>query len=218
MHPDDLFHWLGMSLGHSVSHDRNLGLVYVSSARLHSHEPWLLVRQCSLVFSSPYSLLPFKSGTSLFLSFDVKLIHEELQWCSWTNNWFFQGSSYASFLPNLCPSLLVSHHTIPYLLALYIQDPPVDPPQRHLALFLADVRSQAAVPTLRSLLKLYSSLDAQKLANFLDEDEEELVQQMMTLKQASRSISRAGIDGGRLLDGETISTSDLDFAIDGVRL
>ncbi|KAF9519386.1 hypothetical protein BS47DRAFT_1288400 [Hydnum rufescens UP504] len=117
-----------------------------------------------------------------------------------------------------CPKFISSSpppYEDPDLLALYIQDPPVDPPQRHLALFLADVRSQAAVPTLRSFLKLYSSLDAQKLANFLDEDEEELVQQMMMLKQASRSISRAGIDGGRLLDGETISTSDLDFAIDG---
>lgn len=118
-----------------------------------------------------------------------------------------------------CPKF-ISSAPPPYedsdLLALYIQDPPVDPPQRHLALFLSDVRAQASVPTLRSFLKLYSSLDAKKLANFLDEDEEELVQQIMVLKQASRSISRAGIDGGRLLDGETISTSDLDFAINEV--
>lgn len=73
------------------------------------------------------------------------------------------------------------------------------------------------MPTLRSFLKLYTSLDATKLANFLDDDEEELVQQLMGLKLASRSLSRAGIEGGRLLDGETISTSDTDFAINEVR-
>jgi len=101
----------------------------------------------------------------------------------------------------------------PDLLSLYVQDPPADAPQRHLALFISDVRAKISVPTLRSFLKLYSSLDTKKLSNFLDADEEDIVQQMMVLKQASRSIGRAGLDGGRLLDGEMISTSDLDFAI-----
>lgn len=79
------------------------------------------------------------------------------------------------------------------------------------------MRALATVPTLRSFLKLYTNLDANKLANFLDGDEEELVQQLMNLKLASRSVSRAGIEGGRLLDGETISTSDTDFVINEVR-
>jgi hypothetical protein len=96
-----------------------------------------------------------------------------------------------------------------------IDDPPQEPVQRHLSLFLSDVRAQAPVPTLRSFLKLYTSLDAKKLANFLDADEEEMVQQMMVMKQASRSISRVGNDGS-LLDGQTISTSDLNFVIDEV--
>ncbi|KAF8331311.1 eukaryotic translation initiation factor 3 subunit 6 [Cantharellus anzutake] len=115
-----------------------------------------------------------------------------------------------------CPKFITSvspPYEDPDLLALYIKDPPVDAPQRHLALFMTDVRAKLSVPTLRSFLKLYSSLDAKKLANFLDANEEEIVQQMMVLKQASRSIGRAGLDGGRLLDGEMISTSDLDFAI-----
>jgi translation initiation factor 3 subunit L len=106
----------------------------------------------------------------------------------------------------------------PDLLSQYIQSPPVDPAQRHLAIFLGDVRAVGKVPTLRSFLKLYTSLDASKLANFLDDDEEELVQQLMGLKLACRSVSRAGIEGGRLLDGETISTSDTDFAINEVCL
>ena len=67
-------------------------------------------------------------------------------------------------------------------------------------------------------MKLYTSLGAKKLASFLDADEEELVQEMMVLKQASRSISRvAGSESTSLLDGLTITTSDLNFVIDEVR-
>ncbi len=90
-----------------------------------------------------------------------------------------------------------------------------EPAQRHLALFVADVRAQAAVPTLRSFLKLYTSLDAAKLASFLDADEEEMVQQMMAVKAASRSVSRVGTEKN-LLDGQMISTSDMDFVINEV--
>jgi translation initiation factor 3 subunit L len=101
-------------------------------------------------------------------------------------------------------------------LAAYAEDPASEPAQRHLALFLADVRAQAAVPTLRSFLKLYTSLDAAKLASFLDADEEEMVQQMMAVKAASRSVSRVGNEQN-LLDGQMISTSDMDFVINEVR-
>lgn len=89
--------------------------------------------------------------------------------------------------------------------------------RRHLDLFLADVAAHQPVPTLRSFLKLYTSLGTKKLANFLDADEEELVQEMMVLKQASRSISRVvGGEGVGLLEGQTITTSDLNFNIDEV--
>ncbi|PPQ75053.1 hypothetical protein CVT26_012055 [Gymnopilus dilepis] len=93
--------------------------------------------------------------------------------------------------------------------------PQTDSTRRHLDLFLADVAAQLQVPTLRSFLKLYTSLGAKKLANFLDADEEELVQEMMVLKQASRSISRvAGSEGTSLLEGQVVTTSDLSFVID----
>ncbi|KAH7337932.1 eukaryotic translation initiation factor 3 subunit 6 [Rhizoctonia solani] len=110
-------------------------------------------------------------------------------------------------------------HSSPYhdtdILNLYITNPPQEPMQRHLSLFISDVRiQQSVVPTLRSFLKMYSSLDAAKLAGFLDADEEEIVQQMMVMKSSSRNVSRAAVESGTLLDGSVISTSDLDFVID----
>ncbi|KAJ6611706.1 eukaryotic translation initiation factor 3 subunit 6 [Mycena sp. CBHHK59/15] len=88
-----------------------------------------------------------------------------------------------------------------------------DPAHRHLSLLLSDVVAQTPVPILRSFLKLYTSLGAKKLANFLDADEEEMVQQLMVMKQASRSVTH--VSGGKgLLDGQTASTSDLNFVVD----
>ncbi|KAJ7220494.1 eukaryotic translation initiation factor 3 subunit 6 [Mycena pura] len=87
-----------------------------------------------------------------------------------------------------------------------------DPAHRHLSLLLSEALAQTSVPTLRSFLKLYTSLGAKKLANFLDADEEEMVQQLMVMKQASRSVTH--VPGGKgLLDGQTATTSDLNFVI-----
>ncbi|TDL20574.1 hypothetical protein BD410DRAFT_367644 [Rickenella mellea] len=92
-----------------------------------------------------------------------------------------------------------------------ISTPPQEPAKRHLKLVISDVGVQASAPTFRSFLKLYNSPDAKKLANFLEADEDTMGQQMMTMKLASRSISRVGQEG-YLLDGGTVS--DLDFVID----
>ena len=120
-----------------------------------------------------------------------------------------------------CPKFM-SANPPPYedpasLSILLSNEPQLDPAHRHLGLFLSDVKAQAPVPTLRSFLKLYTSLDATKLANFLDADEENMVQQMMAMKVATRSVSRVGNEKG-LLEGITISTSDLNFVINEVRL
>ena len=90
-----------------------------------------------------------------------------------------------------CPKFIAANpppYEDPEALALYVEDTPQEPAARHLALFLADVRAHAAVPTMRSFLKLYTSLDAGKLADILDADEEEMVQQMMAVKAASRCV------------------------------
>lgn len=130
-------------------------------------------------------------------------------------------SAFEELYAKSCPKF-ISSTPPPYhdtdLLNLYITNPPQEPMQRHMSLFLSDVRiQQSVVPTLRSFLKMYSSLDAAKLAGFLDADEEEIVQQMMVMKNASRSVSRTAVETGTLLDGGVISTSDLDFVIDEVR-
>ena len=63
-------------------------------------------------------------------------------------------------------------------------------PATYLPIRIADVAAQQPVPTLRSFLKLYTSLGSKKLPKFLDADEEE---------------------------GQTITTSDLNFYIDEVK-
>lgn len=107
-----------------------------------------------------------------------------------------------------------------------------DPTHRHLRALTAHYLSLTPVPVLRSLLKLYTSLDARKLTGFLDAgvDEEEVLSWMMVMKNAGRCIGRVNIaagadkdeekgatNGGSLLDGEWMSISDLNFVIDEVR-
>ncbi|EJD37675.1 hypothetical protein AURDEDRAFT_116753 [Auricularia subglabra TFB-10046 SS5] len=96
----------------------------------------------------------------------------------------------------------------------------------HQALFREEVKAQLGSGTLRGFLKMYKTVDVRKMAAFLEADfapaaeaagdsvEEEVLMEMMVLKQASRSLSRLPGDAGSLLDGESVCTSDLDFVID----
>jgi len=97
--------------------------------------------------------------------------------------------------------------------------PPQDATQRHLELFLSDVTAVNGVSSVRNLLKLYTSIDAAKLSAFMqtaDENgEEDVLQQLMVLKAASRTYAKGQGDGS-LLDGDRIVTNNLDFTIDGV--
>ncbi|KAH7926618.1 hypothetical protein BV22DRAFT_1194288, partial [Leucogyrophana mollusca] len=78
-----------------------------------------------------------------------------------------------------------------------------DPAHRHLAPLLALFRALSpAVPTLRSFLRLYTSLDAAKLAGYLDEREEEMVQRLMVVKMAGRGVVRGPGGEGRDVEGE----------------
>lgn len=114
-----------------------------------------------------------------------------------------------------------------------------DPTQRHLRAASSHFMSLTPVSSLKSLLKLYTSLDAQKLTGFLDTsgagvDEEEVLSWMMVMKNAGRCVGRVNTSGSTaangekdndegsrpsesLLGGEWMSISDLNFVIDQVR-
>lgn len=104
-------------------------------------------------------------------------------------------------------------------LEAWLANPPADATQRHLELFLSDVQAVQGVNGMRNLLKLYTSIDAAKLAAFSvsgeEEGEEEVLQQLMVLKSASSTYGRGQAET-TLLDGERKVTNNLDFTIDGV--
>ncbi|KAI8443734.1 eukaryotic translation initiation factor 3 subunit 6 [Phakopsora pachyrhizi] len=104
----------------------------------------------------------------------------------------------------------------PELLPQYIatSSPSENPSAHHLGIFLADIKTQLPTPTLRSFLKLYTTLGVNKLAGFLGVDEEEVLESLMVLKGSMRSLKRSDGDYG-LLEGREVALDEMDFAIDG---
>ncbi|KAG0296198.1 hypothetical protein BGZ96_009993 [Linnemannia gamsii] len=87
---------------------------------------------------------------------------------------------------------------------------PFDPVQHYTKIFLAEVRHSILLPTLRSYLKLYTTMGNAKLASFLEVDPEQLRTLLMMSKIRSRQIKWVE---GTLLEGEYQGTSDLDFCM-----
>ncbi|SPO39876.1 related to eIF3l - translation initiation factor 3 subunit L [Pseudozyma flocculosa] len=113
-----------------------------------------------------------------------------------------------------CPKFITGNAP-PYhddeALAVFREVPFPDPAQHQLKVFLGDVKTQLSNSNIRSFLRLYTTLGTDKLASFLEIDEEELVEMMMVVKSSTRSIKWSQ---GGLLEGEVVNTSDLDFVID----
>ncbi|KAG0224577.1 hypothetical protein BGW41_005043, partial [Actinomortierella wolfii] len=86
------------------------------------------------------------------------------------------------------------------------------PVQRYCKIFMNDVQHSLLLPTLRSYLKLYSTMGVDKLASFLEIEADELRQLLMVAKIRSRQVKWVQ---GTLLEGEVTSTSDLDFCLKG---
>lgn len=125
----------------------------------------------------------------------------------------------------------------PSALEAYTANPPKDATTRHVELFLSDVEAIQGVQGVRNLLKLYTSIDAAKLAAFnapapapsaeasgsgagagaQEVEETDILEQLMVLKGASRTYSKQAGEG-TLLDGERIVTNNLDFTIDSVSI
>eukprot|EP00252_Welwitschia_mirabilis_P004000 TRINITY_DN1412_c0_g1_i1.p1 TRINITY_DN1412_c0_g1~~TRINITY_DN1412_c0_g1_i1.p1 ORF type:complete len:528 (+),score=66.80 TRINITY_DN1412_c0_g1_i1:200-1783(+) len=74
-----------------------------------------------------------------------------------------------------------------------------------LKLFLSEVRQQQLLSSLRSFLKLYTSISIEKLANFMDVDELTLRTTLMTYKHKTHVMEQ---------DGRIISNADVDFYVD----
>ncbi|KAI9885173.1 MAG: hypothetical protein M1823_003060, partial [Watsoniomyces obsoletus] len=88
----------------------------------------------------------------------------------------------------------------------------VDPIDHHTAIFMDEVKTNMWSPTVKSYLKLYTTMDLKKLAGFLEVDPEKLRSWLLVLKQRNRQVRWS--EGG-LLQGETVGSQDLDFAMQG---
>ncbi|EXJ81020.1 eukaryotic translation initiation factor 3 subunit L [Capronia epimyces CBS 606.96] len=88
----------------------------------------------------------------------------------------------------------------------------IDPVDHHTDIFMDEVKNTLYNPTVKSYLKLYTTMDLKKLSSFLDVDPEKLRSWLLVNKQRSRQIRWS--EGG-LLEGETANSSELDYAIEG---
>jgi translation initiation factor 3 subunit L len=88
----------------------------------------------------------------------------------------------------------------------------IDPIDHHLSVFMDEVKTNMFNPTIRSYLRLYTTMDLKKLAGFLGVEQEEARSWLMVNKQRTKQLR--WVDHG-LLEGELINVSDLDYAMEG---
>lgn len=83
--------------------------------------------------------------------------------------------------------------------------------------FLAEVRSQASLPEVRSYLKLYTSIPIIKLSSFCELSEEGFRERLMSIKCKSYQMQNAR-NGGHALEGERSCANDIHFFLSGEML
>jgi len=81
-----------------------------------------------------------------------------------------------------------------------------------LRLFLQEVQQQKLLPTIRSFLKLYTTIGIPKLAALLEADEATFREHLQCLKHKSHSLVWTG---GEPLSGQWASSADVEFYVDG---
>ena len=106
-----------------------------------------------------------------------------------------------------CPKF-VSPARPPYDDAASVDNANQEAYRTQLRLFLAEVRQHAALPTLRSVLQLYTTIPMAKLAALLEIEPAAVSQQLLALKHKQRG----GAWGGTL---EGAANVELDFYCDG---
>ncbi|KAL5615075.1 hypothetical protein BROUX41_005135 [Berkeleyomyces rouxiae] len=90
----------------------------------------------------------------------------------------------------------------------------IDPIEHHLAVFMDEVKTNMWNPTVRSYLRLYTTMDLPKLAGFLEVKPDELRSWLLVNKQRTKQLRwNESLRG--LLDGETVNVSDIDYAMQG---
>ena len=92
----------------------------------------------------------------------------------------------------------------------------VDPIEHHLSIFMDEVKTNMWSPTVKSYLRLYTTMDLKKLAGFLEVQPEELRSFLLVSKQRTKQLRWN--DSRGLLDGDLVNVSDLDYAMQNVSL
>jgi len=95
-----------------------------------------------------------------------------------------------------------------------------DPTKHQLEMFLKEVRQQKDLPTIRSYLTLYRTIDESKLARFRDVDASNFRHQMLSLKHKSNQkiCNATSTKNISLTDGEFSLKQDVHFYCDGTVL
>ena len=94
-----------------------------------------------------------------------------------------------------------------------IVDSNMDAPRHQMRLFVREVSHQLESSDIRSYLKLYTSIEIDKLAALTDSDESTIRSRLHSLKHKSWALVGSTLDSP--LDGQYQTASDLGFNIDG---
>jgi len=89
-----------------------------------------------------------------------------------------------------------------------------EPYLQQLKVFMDEVEQQIWLPTIRSYLKLYTTLPISKLAAFMDIDERLLKTHLLAFKHKMKNVVWTKGSGSSGLEGELQSSSEVDFYID----
>ena len=76
----------------------------------------------------------------------------------------------------------------------------------------AEVKQQSLLPTIRSYLKLYTTIGIPKLAALAEKDEATFREHLQCLKHKSHTLTCLG---GAPLSGTWTSSADVDFYVEG---
>jgi len=98
-----------------------------------------------------------------------------------------------------------------------VEAPPADhrrePFQQLAKVFMDEVQQQLTLPTIRSYLRLYTTMPVSKMAAFLEMSEEDFRTHLLCFKHKMKNV--VWTKGTSGLDGELQSGSEVDFYIDG---